>query len=59
MSSNGGAVESDQDPFVEKRDGEEQTPKQRLSRMALHRTYSKPTYPTPSRTLEQTDLAPY
>ena len=58
MSSEGVAAESEQDPFVEKVNVDEKTPKQRPNRIALQRTYSKPTYPTPSRTLEQTDLTP-
>ncbi|MCJ1471329.1 NGG1 interacting factor [Pseudocyphellaria aurata] len=55
-SSNGHSQSSDQDPFIENPQ-EEKTPKPRPARMALQRTYSKPTYPKPIE-LEQTDLAP-
>lgn len=55
-SSNGYSPSSDQDPFVEKPQ-EQKTPKAHPVRMALQRTYSKPTYPKPIE-LEQSDLAP-
>ena len=54
--SDWGPAESDEDPFVEKAP-EQKTPKQRPGRIALQRTYSKPTYPAPMGP-EQTDLAP-
>lgn len=56
-SGNSHSPYSDQDPFVEKPQ-EQNTSKQRPGRMALQRTYSKPTYPKPIE-LEQSDLAPY
>ena len=52
-SQSGGsrAESSDEDPFIEK------TPKPRPMRMALQRTYSKPTYPKHTDRGEQ-DLEP-
>ena len=57
-SSEGKPIESDDDPFIDKKDGEQKTPAQRVKRMGLMRAYSNPTYPEPME-LEQTELNPY
>jgi hypothetical protein len=49
--SGGNPAESNDDPFVEK------PANKHPKRLALRRTYSRPTYPKPKE-LEQTDLAP-
>ena len=56
LSSDGGPADSDEDPFVEKAD-EQKTPKGLRPRMALQRTYSRPTYPDRTE-VSQTDLTP-
>lgn len=57
-SSEGKPIESDDDPFIDKKGGEQKTPAQRVKRMGLMRAYSNPTYPEPME-LEQTELNPY